>query len=947
MVYKLRRRPLPRDPSLPFPHHRPDEKDAVSFPLACAATTSAPFYTRILKPSLHHNRRKRHKPQNSRVRCSRSHFTQLNNSTELCRHYKKGNCTRGDECFFKHANEEAGEASWTVGDTAGEEPGQPSNAPEETAVEDAPPDVEEETTSDEKLVDWAEEVAIQTEADGTREILDGDIPIGVFFHSSFSIRVLTEITQKDEYTPAGSKEQLEDTCEADQELHGQEQEQPQEYEQEQEEGHEQEQERQRDVGEDVERTPEADDDDMYTEEPPQEEAYDVEDAGVEEYPSDAVPIEQGAQAQGGHQEHHQERYDVSQPPTPPQQTYYVKQRIGPLPIAPSIAPITAYPEPYQEARHASPSPAGSQQTYRVEQTGAAPSISSTTVYAQAYPSAVQQPTVAIPPGLPIPHPSQGFHWTQFADPYAKIDVPCCKMHFRGFCQAGDHCTFRHSLSIQEYSLLFHDPQPSLCTITQPNLRLPGGVLLSTLLTQSAPGTVTAPGPSTPPVQDDTTSAARPKPAQPVECLYYPSGKCRNDPCSFLHIDPSNGSSSNPRLSSEPGRSNHAYKSQNPAGPRMCKYFIDKNACTYGDKCHFRHGEDDPRPAFNRSSAQEPADWAYEAPATTADWTQDENPVTQESTATGEEKTIELDDWKTENDTSGKGWDTQPSNDWGAPSRGSAEQVNDGWDGDWTVSNLPPPPSSGSRDDTSWSRGFGGRDRRSTEKGSGVCFDWKDRGSCSRGARCKFSHDQSQGGTTSRQSGGWASDTTKRRNAVCRMYSTKGRCTWGSNCTFSHDTAGDSQGWNSPAPGSKVGIDESSEDVKLWGGEPTGDEEEEAPGPVVNVKEQTAVEEVEGVPSLVVNGEEQTAVEEVEKSPDSLVTGEDLWEPEAWVQEPPTEPPEDKSKEICKRFASGYCGAGNSCPYIHNLGQSPTSNGVDDLYDGLPATVRQPVNLTLA
>ena len=655
-----------------------------------------------------------------------------------------------------------------------------------------------------------------------------------------------------------SREELEDTYEQDRALHEQENGQV--------------------VVEDAEGTREDDDDDMYTEDPARDEARAEEQVDAGEYPADGVPIEQTVQAQGGYEGHYQEPLRGTQSPTPSHHIYRVAQPAAVPPLSPHIAPITVYPH--------------------------------------FFPPVVQQSTVAIPPGLPIPHPSQGFHWTQFADPYAKTDVPCCKMHFRGFCQAGDQCTFRHSLSVQEYTLLFHDPQPSLCTVTQPNLRLPGGVLLSTILAQSAQVQPVAPvlGPSTPAEQDDTTSAIRPKPMQQVECRFYPLGKCRNDPCPYLHIDSSANPSSNPRFTPEPPEINRGSINQNPTGPRMCKFFIQKNVCTWGDNCHFRHGEHDTRPAFKSSSAHEPTDWAYEAPVTSGDWTQQESAVGQEPATTSEDKPVVLDDWKTENVTSGQEWAPQPSSDWGAwgaPSGGSTEKANDGWDGNWSISNPPPdPPSSGDwgRKDTTSSRGLPGRDRKGAEKGPGVCYDWKDKGSCSRGSRCKFTHDQSQDGTrgsTPHRSGSRLSDTTKRKNAVCRMYSAKGRCTRGTDCGFSHDTTGGSQGWSSPAPGTKVEIDETWGDVKPWTGE------------------HTTAEEVEEAPVPVVNGEEQ-------------------WDPEAWAQEPQTEPPEDKTREICQRFASGYCGAGNACPYLHDLGHGPTSNGAEDLYDGHPATVCQPV-----
>ncbi|KAG6891234.1 hypothetical protein C0995_008486 [Termitomyces sp. Mi166 len=94
------------------------------------------------------------------------------------------------------------------------------------------------------------------------------------------------------------------------------------------------------------------------------------------------------------------------------------------------------------------------------------------------------------------------HWTQYADPTADLRVPFCKFHARGQCSQGNACRFRHSLSPNEYALLFHDTQPQLSSSAQ-----------AIYNDQQAP----------------VMSAFN-------ICKFYPLGRCRNgDACPYLHV----------------------------------------------------------------------------------------------------------------------------------------------------------------------------------------------------------------------------------------------------------------------------------------------------------------------------------------------------------------------------------------------------------------------------
>ncbi|KAF8159669.1 hypothetical protein B0H34DRAFT_796891 [Crassisporium funariophilum] len=191
-----------------------------------------------------------------------------------------------------------------------------------------------------------------------------------------------------------------------------------------------------------------------------------------------------------------------------------------------------------------------------------------------------------------PHISEVIpHWSQFADPHAKQDTPFCKQHAQGQCIQGDACRFRHSVTIEEYTLLFHDQQPNLWTLernpdAQPShqsLFTPTGLAMSQAES----------------VHPQTHIASFGKPKVSVfaqECKFYSLNKCRNgDKCPYEHIEP-------------PAGLDQAYNSSNQEvggsdSGKICPSFAQNSHCAIPD-CKDRH-EDPGGDLSVRSGPQSP------------------------------------------------------------------------------------------------------------------------------------------------------------------------------------------------------------------------------------------------------------------------------------------------------------------------------------------------------
>lgn len=194
----------------------------------------------------------------------------------------------------------------------------------------------------------------------------------------------------------------------------------------------------------------------------------------------------------------------------------------------------------------------------------------------------QQQTIN-PPVQQYPHISElKLHWSQFADPWANGGIPFCKMHAQGFCKNGDTCYYRHSLTVSEYTSLFHDTQPLLVT-----LRKEPDPSISVAIHQVIPQPMVAPPSLLVPIHPEPSTVVQPSRISKVECTFYSRGKCKNDPCPYQHSQhpppevydsPFPNSTQNRTTSQSQRRTN-----------KPCLFFSRYGYCREGEHCKFSHG----------------------------------------------------------------------------------------------------------------------------------------------------------------------------------------------------------------------------------------------------------------------------------------------------------------------------------------------------------------------
>jgi hypothetical protein len=203
------------------------------------------------------------------------------------------------------------------------------------------------------------------------------------------------------------------------------------------------------------------------------------------------------------------------------------------------------------------------------------------------PLAVALPVVPSPPKYP--HVSEIIpHWTQFADPHASKDVPFCKQLAQGGCWQSDRCRFRHSLTVEEYTLLFNDQQPNLWTLQR------DGVNEAAVSFPTSQPQVDSP-------HIDSAVAVKSS-TFGQECKFYPIGKCHNgDRCPFQHTQHPPAP-----VATVSNADQDQQTSERPTQnlQRPCHFHFERGFCHRGRSCKFTHGDvDGNHPSFGPSGPE--------------------------------------------------------------------------------------------------------------------------------------------------------------------------------------------------------------------------------------------------------------------------------------------------------------------------------------------------------
>ena len=387
-----------------------------------------------------------------------------------------------------------------------------------------------------------------------------------------------------------------------------------------------------------------------------------------------------------------------------------------------------------------------------------------------------------PPPIMYPHVSEVVpHWSQFADPHANPDIPFCKLHAQGMCAQGELCRFRHSVTIQEYTLLFRDQQPNLWTLhrsqntsnaTATSIGTQAQVSSGAQYMQQSAAVIPAyaPGPSYamyplpaallptasvpvyPPAnvlatlppgingEVQPTNGANPTPTTnkpsifAIPCKFWRLGTCHNgDQCPWVHEGPVGTPNGGDRQGDNPNTGSNESWGPEPSSTsrptRVCRFWRNGGGCHSGDQCRFSHDQNDDGYAANVN----PSSGAL-GPDSPVEAIEEEKEETKAEWDASSK--VEADD----NNGWGAAWD-DGNNLWGAP------RDESGWDA--PPKTDEPTPSSG-RGKTSWdTSNQGARDSRPRAKGQ--CFDYST-GKCKRGDSCRFAHIEPE--RKSQNTGGW-------------------------------------------------------------------------------------------------------------------------------------------------------------------------------------------------
>jgi len=387
----------------------------------------------------------------------------------------------------------------------------------------------------------------------------------------------------------------------------------------------------------------------------------------------------------------------------------------------------------------------------------------------------------------IKSPSFTLHWSHFADPTCDSQVAFCKLYAEHTCLRDISCNYRHCLTLEEYTLLFKDPQPNLIAV--------GGA-----------------------AGDPSIMVPQPRFnfQQRGPCIYFQKGRggCKNGVnCPFLHECPNihATSSCNDANCSFCSSTLGAIDQVRPRASRKLCIFWSKGTCKNEDKCPFSHIGDPGAVAISggveitsggtlddtvkhiQRSGWEASDSNGRDNGNAGNWGDvnheqevnndhnDQNHFTdwddQKITAQDQNKQVDVcisqdDQQKNDHSSENRKDDTDSLGNQNIDTCGWEDQNNDA--GGWGNQTLD---ASGWGNQNNDASGWG--NKSDDKNGLGSHSNNYDR------RRHSNRWNNAQNGSTPNNCDDWRNTGTKRDN-TCYKFRQTGRCWRGQDCRFSHD-----------------------------------------------------------------------------------------------------------------------------------------------------------------
>jgi Zinc finger C-x8-C-x5-C-x3-H type (and similar)/Zinc finger domain/CCCH-type zinc finger/RNA-binding, Nab2-type zinc finger len=333
------------------------------------------------------------------------------------------------------------------------------------------------------------------------------------------------------------------------------------------------------------------------------------------------------------------------------------------------------------------------------------------------------------------------HWSQYADPLADPSTPFCKFFAQFRCNQADACNFRHSLTVNEYALLFRDAQPPLWS-SRAQLPHSQHAISST---GSAFGT----------------------------CKFYPLGTCRNgDECPYLHVPPSNfaPADSEPQEGWDDYRES-AIPSSRSWEVRPCRFYMESGYCRKGDECQFGH-EVDTR-SMQDGQNDRPTEWQNSNNKEFAARRTQPCKYFVEGNCNKGDRCIFLHETEEER---GDGWGETTSNGWGETVDGWGAPNAEGWDAPNTDDWGAPATNSLAKED-------GDERTFMADRAIGIPLSGESPADGPSQAKPRMTENKRPTSDTTT----WPGPRTTPDSRPCRFY-IRGQCNWGSRCKYRHDLA---------------------------------------------------------------------------------------------------------------------------------------------------------------